>query len=176
MFYIRYMPVHVAICTRGFYMRVLVVSDSHGRGDLLKKAIFRQPKAERIIFLGDGLSDLDAARADFPERAFYAVRGNGDFYADEPDSDSLTLDSHRLFFAHGHLYGVKGGFQPFLGAARAQGADIALFGHTHRAESGYEDGLYWMNPGALSRPVGGRPSCGVLDLTGAGVVLNIIWL
>ena len=44
------------------------------------------------------------------------------------------------------------------GAAR--GADIVIFGHTHRPVARHEDGIYLFNPGSLSYPrqEGRRPS------------------
>ena len=38
-------------------MRVLVVSDVHGRTGRLYEAIEQQPTANTVIFLGDGLRD-----------------------------------------------------------------------------------------------------------------------
>ena len=58
--------------------------------------------------------------------------------------------------------------------ARKQGADIDLFGHTHIGFTRYEDGLYLMNPGSLSRA--GEHSYGVIDLCDGGVFTNIIHL
>ena len=61
----------------------------------------------------------------------------------------------------------------FLSAARGNGAQIALYGHTHEPMTDYQDGLYVMNPGALG---GARGSYGIIDLTPAGIVTNIIFL
>ena len=38
-------------------MRVVVLSDTHGRVERIKKVIEQQPQAELFIFLGDGLRD-----------------------------------------------------------------------------------------------------------------------
>ena len=58
-----------------------------------------------------------------------------------------------------------------MAAGRAREADIVLYGHTHIAYTGYEDGLYILNPGT-ARPAGG--SYGMVDITPAGVVLNVV--
>ena len=44
----------------------------------------------------------------------------------------VTGGGKRVFFSHGHMYGVKVGLEQFLEGARNVKADIALFGHTHR--------------------------------------------
>lgn len=54
-------------------------------------------------------------------------------------------------------------------AAKERGADVLLYGHTHVPMTDYEDGLYILNPGSLR-----SGTYGVVDLSGAGVVLNII--
>ena len=59
-------------------------------------------------------------------------------------------------------------------AARERQADVLLFGHTHRAEITWDDGLLLFNPGSLS---GGADSTyGTLDITPAGIVPNILRL
>lgn len=45
-----------------------------------------------------------------------------------------------------------------------------LFGHTHQPLTEYDDGLYMLNPGSLH----GGGTYGVLDITAAGVVMNIV--
>ena len=58
-------------------------------------------------------------------------------------------------------------------AAREQGAQVLLYGHTHQALTDYDDGLHILNPGSLS---GWRPSYGTLDITPQGIVPNVIRL
>ena len=41
-------------------MRILVVSDSHGDYNSLKKAIASQPTAEVIVHCGDGAKEVEA--------------------------------------------------------------------------------------------------------------------
>ena len=55
------------------------------------------------------------------------------------------------FSTHGHLYNVK--HEPVLeslaSAARAEGAGLVLYGHTHTANLQQKDGITFLNPGAL---------------------------
>ena len=52
-------------------MRILVVSDSHGNGGNLRRAIMAQPNAEVVIHLGDGEEEWPPLG-----KMFLAVRGN----------------------------------------------------------------------------------------------------
>ena len=58
-----------------------------------------------------------------------------------------TLDGVKFFCTHGDRYGVKYTLDALLNAAYFAGADIVLFGHTHRALSETMQGLYVVNPG-----------------------------
>ena len=71
---------------------------------------------------------------------------------------------------HGHLYGVKSDLTRVVYAARERNADLLLYGHTHIPVTDYEDGLYILNPGSIH----GGGTYGVVDLSPAGVVLNIV--
>ena len=149
-------------------MRILVVSDSHGRTSALREVLELHGTPE-VIFLGDGLRDIEEMEYLYPDRRFYKVAGNCDFGAAEPVTGQRGLAGRRIFYTHGHAYSVKYGLGLFKEAARRAGADIALYGHTHEAFCDYEDGLYIMNPGAVS---GGETCYGLIDITPAGVVVH----
>ena len=71
---------------------------------------------------------------------------------------------------------VDYGIGTILKEAKAQGADIVLFGHTHERFSYYDSdsGIYLLNPGSLSEPRDGKgKSYGVIDIVKSGVVMNI---
>lgn len=154
-------------------MRILVVSDSHGDAAALRRAILAQPKAEVVIHLGDGEQEAARARADFPEKMFFQVRGNCDWGSTLPVTGTYEVDGVKIFYTHGHAYGVKSGLYNAVCAAREQRAQVLLFGHTHNALTDYEDGLYIMNPGSLS---GWRAGYGTLDITPQGIVTNTVKL
>lgn len=154
-------------------MRILVVSDSHGMEADLRRAILAQPKAEVVIHLGDGEAEARRLKASFPEKTFLQVRGNCDWGSDCPTVGEYTVDGVKLFYTHGHVYGVKSGLYGAVCAARERGAQVLLFGHTHRALTDYEDGLHILNPGAVS---GWQASYGTLDITPQGIVTNVIKL
>jgi putative phosphoesterase len=84
--------------------------------------------------------------------------------------DLISVGGKKVFYAHGHTFGVKSGLDRLKEKARQLSADIVLFGHTHVATTFYEDGIYYMNPGSVTNPQQGGPSYGVVDITDAGVV------
>ena len=69
--------------------------------------------------------------------------------ADSTDGQRFAdaLDGVKFFCTHGDRYGVKYTLDALLNAAYFAGADIVLFGHTHRALSETMQGLYVVNPG-----------------------------
>lgn len=152
-------------------MRILVVSDTHRDYNALRQAVLAQPNAEVVIHLGDGADEAADVKYLFPEKTFYQVRGNCDWGSALSAVGSVTLEGKKIFYTHGHGYNVKYGLYELKAAARAQKANIVLFGHTHRALAEFEDGLYLMNPGSLS---GGTASYGIIDITKAGIVTNIL--
>ncbi len=153
--------------------RFLVMSDSHGDEGSIHRAIAAQPEASAVLFLGDGAADLAAVAPFYPHLTFHSVRGNGDFAssaAGVPYVREEILAGKRFFLTHGHLYGVKNDLTRVVYAARERSADILLYGHTHVPVTDYEDGLYILNPGSIH----GGGTYGVVDLSPAGVVLNIV--
>lgn len=156
-------------------MRILVVSDSHGDAYALERAVDAQPTARVVIHLGDGAREAADAAEMFPDRTFYQVRGNCDWSGscDAPYTRQETLGGKSVFFTHGHLYDVKMGLYRAVCAARERKADILLFGHTHEPLEEYDEGLYILNPGSLSRGRGAG-TYGILDITPAGIVTHIV--
>lgn len=152
-------------------MRILVVSDTHGNEQNLRRALLAQPTSEIVIHLGDGEEELERVKRSFPEKMFLQVKGNCDFISSLPAAGEYTAEGVKIFYTHGHYYSVKSGLYTIVCAAREKKAQVLLYGHTHQALTDYEDGLYIMNPGSLS---GWKASYGILDITPQGIVTNII--
>ena len=81
-------------------MKVLVVSDSHGRHELLRKAIGQEAPIDMLIHAGDVEGDLDRILGPKREYEIYAVAGNMDWGTPE-ESDLvisfLTWEDIRYF-------------------------------------------------------------------------------
>ena len=148
-------------------MRILVFSDSHGSDKTLEAAMLLHKDAELIIHLGDGERDFDGIAYAVAGRKIVQVCGNCDFYSLLPNNEIIDVEGVRIFCSHGHTELVKHGTQMFIEKAKALGAHIALYGHTHQSVTAYDDGLHIMNPG--SARYGGE--YGVIDITPAGIML-----
>lgn len=136
-------------------MRVLVVSDSHGRSDSVKSAVQKE-QPDMLLHLGDGVNDVDGFHI-----PIMRVRGNCDFSSSEEDERLLTIDGVKVLMAHGHRYSVKMSLTRLDFRAREVEADVCLFGHTHAARELYIGGTLFLNPGSIAS----NGSYAVLELT-----------
>ncbi len=170
-------------------MDYLVFSDSHGNVENLRQAVSRQLQAPAgVFFLGDGLRDLDGLDALDPQRTlFYRVWGNCD-WASVPNVPTVcvtAIEGHTVFFTHGHRFFVKSGYGALLAEAAKRGADIVLFGHTHKphaetlpagtqiGDTVLERPMYLFNPGSIGYNTDGNgASFGVLTIRDGAVLLS----
>ena len=76
------------------------------------------------------------------------------------------IGNYKVFMTHGHYYYVSMGTEMLKKEARARGAQIALFGHTHRPVIDCNDDVIAVNPGSISYPRqdGRRPSFVMMEL------------
>ena len=154
-------------------MKILIMSDSHGRRDLVLKCIEQHPDTEAVLFLGDILSDIKGMEKRFPEKEFHYVKGNCDYGSDVPAELLVTLQGTEILLTHGHAHGINYGINALLAYSRKIGAKIALFGHTHVPYNQYHDGIYMLNPGSIAFPRDcSRPSYGLIDITPKGIITN----
>jgi putative phosphoesterase len=150
-------------------MKILIVSDTHGRLSNLEKVIAKVSPLDLMLHLGDFESGEDYITS----IAFCPVEfvsGNNDFFADVPKEKIITLGSHTILMTHGHRYGVNFGTGRLKEAALLQGADIVLYGHTHRPSIDLSTGVWAVNPGSISQPrqENGKPSYIIMDIDGQG--------
>ena len=146
-------------------MRIAVFSDSHG--DLLPmRRLTAREKPDAVFHLGDCTPDAEALHQAFPGTPLYNVAGNNDHRADVPLTMTLELEGVKLVLTHGHLFGVHAGYDRLLRYAAAQGAQAALFGHTHSAFCERREGVWLINPGRAAKGwlSMSAPSCGILTL------------
>lgn len=131
-------------------MKLLLLSDSHGNNDRLKalaQFIKRKGSFDYVVHAGDGVADLTQLDFAYPT---YAVRGNCDFLAKEPEQTVLRIANQSIYISHGHLYRVKNSLDSLAKASKAAGCSIAIYGHTHQQSMSLIDSVYCINPGALN--------------------------
>ena len=145
--------------------RLLILSDSHNNRDAVERILNAEAAdIDALIFLGDGLRDLELALTRYPKLRAYAVAGNCDYGALEPLDGLAAFDKCVIFYTHGHMYGVKYDLDTLTEAASARGADIALFGHTHVPLAQQREKVFLFNPGSCGRCYTGPNTYGILTL------------
>lgn len=148
-------------------MKYLIISDTHGSYTELCCILETEKEIKEVIFLGDGLADIQKAKLDYPDRNFTCVKGNCDLWDSVPSMNILTLDKYKVLITHGDGFDVKTSKLGLRRAVIGLGVDIALYGHTHRQYYEYLDGLYIFCPGSV-RPEaasGFCPSYGIMDFS-----------
>ncbi|MBR6681043.1 MAG: metallophosphoesterase [Clostridia bacterium] len=163
-------------------MKLLILSDTHGRSDRVIRVLKLHADADAILFLGDGISDMARSGADIGR--LFCVRGNCDTFSlgsniYSPDELSLCFDGYNILMMHGHSHGVKSGLERAMEYAAAKGADVLLFGHTHTplekyipANSDNERPMYLFNPGSLGAGRGGTSSYGLIQIKNRHILFS----
>lgn len=131
-------------------MKILVFSDSHGMFSTMKEIADRE-QPDLIFHLGDHEYDCDHA---FPDLKVVKVRGNCDLGSHEEKERFIDFGSSKIWMTHGHLYGVKNGLSSLLKQGEAYGADLILYGHTHRRYLYKTDRYTVLNPGTPDESYG----------------------
>lgn len=156
-------------------VKLLVFSDSHRRNvDML--AAIEEEQPDVVLHLGDMVRDAENIEAAFPQQKLFYVRGNNDWNSDAEEDLMIRVGSKRILLTHGHLYGVRMGTRRLEEYARKNRCDIALYGHTHRAEQHRDGDVLIANPGSISMPYYGKPSYLRLTIKGNDVLSEIIYL
>lgn len=146
-------------------MKVLIVSDTHGRDSKLEEAVMRETPFDMLIHCGDveGREFYIEALAECP---CCIIAGNNDFFSDLEREEEIELAGKKTLVTHGHYYGVSMDITGVLDEAKARDCQIVLFGHTHKPVIAEKDGILAVNPGSLSYPrqEGRKPSYAVMEV------------
>ena len=146
-------------------MRILVLSDSHRNKFACAQAIKNQPNTDAVVFLGDGEYDFDSCKGLIKTPFVYAVKGNGDFYSNLPESQIIEVGNARVYITHGYKETVKYGTERLLEKAKQYNCVLALYGHTHIQKYEYIDGVHLYCPGSLA-----NEEYGAVDITDGGIL------
>ena len=147
-------------------MKILIVSDTHGQEHTLEEAMKKTGSIDQLIHLGDVEGGEERIRGLLGKVPAAIVAGNNDFFCDLPDERMFTLEGYRIWMTHGHRYFVHSGTLYLEREARKKGADIVMYGHTHKPVVQKAKGLLVLNPGSLSLPrqEGHRPTYILMEL------------
>ncbi len=150
-------------------MKILIVSDTHGREKNLKEVLEKTGPIDRLIHLGDVEGDEESIRS-LVHAPVDMVAGNNDYCTDQPLERIVQLGKYRALLTHGHTYYVYRGPERLVRAAVEKGVDIAMFGHTHCPCLEQWPELTLLNPGSLSLPrqEGREPSYILMEIDREG--------
>jgi len=153
-------------------MKILVLSDSHGSYENVRRAV-EIVKPGMVFHLGDGWRDAERLQEELPDLPLEHVPGNCDFRSHEPAERLLEVGGMRILLCHGHTYHVKYTMSEAEEAAKRMGLDLFLFGHTHTPLIDRKGRTMFMNPGSVGtfRPTYGIVSIANGKLDGRIVVL-----
>lgn len=132
-------------------MKVLIVSDTHGRNGGYLELLENSEKMDMVIHCGD----VEGSEYLISESAgckTVIVQGNNDYFSDLPRERLIKIEHIPIFMAHGHCHYVNARKDMLKSVAKEKGARIALFGHTHVPFCEEMDGVLVANPGSLSLP------------------------
>lgn len=132
-------------------MRVLVISDSHGKNDDVKNVIKQVGHIDMLIHLGDieRGPEYIASLVDCP---VHMVSGNNDYNIHVPYEDTFMIDDFKVFITHGHRFYVNAGLTRLEEYAKENGIDVVMYGHTHVPYISIGDEYTILNPGSISYP------------------------
>ena len=134
--------------------KLLILSDSHNSTGAVERILHAESDATAVIFLGDGLRDLEEALTFYPKMKVYAVAGNCDFGALEPLDGLAAFDQVVIFYTHGHMYGVKYDLDTLTDVPVAK----------------QHGSVFLLNPGSCGRCYTGPNTYGILTLDKGRIV------
>lgn len=150
-------------------MKILIVSDTHGKHEYLEAVLEEVKPLDMLIHLGDaeGCEDYIEVIAECPVEI---IAGNNDFFTDLPGEREINIGKYKVLLTHGHYYYVNAGTERIKSEAVDRKIDIVMFGHTHRPVLEREGDVVVLNPGSISYPrqEGRNPSYIIMDLDEEG--------
>lgn len=149
-------------------MRILITSDTHGYYGKISDFILSRDDIDLMIHAGDGVKDCISINYETGV-SYYVVKGNNDFYCNEPYYKIIEIEGHRIYLTHGHKENVDFSLENLLEKAKNNSCDIAIFGHIHRYIELESLGILVLNPGSASLPRDGVASAIIMDIDSKGI-------
>ncbi len=149
--------------------KILIVSDTHRQNGSLFRVIEKVKPIDLLIHCGD----IEGEELNLEEAAgcpVQIVAGNNDFFYGYDNAKTFCLGKYRVYLTHGHHHGVNYSDEKLIAAAKAENADIVMYGHIHVPRLERIGELTLLNPGSLTYPrqEGRRPSYMIMELDRQG--------
>lgn len=132
-------------------MKILIISDSHGKTDNIDKVLNKVGMIDLLIHLGDYESSEHYIEAVAPCQ-LEMISGNNDFYSERPNEKVIQIGNYKVLILHGHRQRVYYGLDSLKNYGLSLGANIVMFGHTHIPYIEVDDHITLINPGSISLP------------------------
>lgn len=146
-------------------MKIVVLSDSHYEELCVQNIKKHLTDVGMVLHCGDGAPDMKILQKDF-KGEIYAVKGNCDISIEYPTHRIIEVMGLKIFMTHGHMYNVKNEYNTIFYKGKEVGADIVLFGHSHRAFISRNEGIILMNPGSVTFPyVRAKKTIGFIEIS-----------
>lgn len=132
-------------------MKIIIVSDTHRSHRAYTSMIDKEGEIDMLIHLGD----VEGGEYYIEETAMcpvHMVAGNNDFFTPLQTEEEFYIGNKKVFITHGHHYHVSRGLQRLIAEGARRGADIVMYGHTHRPAIEQEGNMMILNPGSISYP------------------------
>ncbi|MDR1794619.1 MAG: YfcE family phosphodiesterase [Erysipelotrichaceae bacterium] len=124
-------------------MKIIVVSDNHGRSKPLSTIISAHPDADAYIHCGDSEMSLSELTP------FVTVQGNNDYYNEAPKIAKINLGEIVILVTHGHRLPYGNRKEALVDLGIAEGCNLVCWGHTHVFDVYKSRGITVVNPGSL---------------------------
>ena len=139
-------------------MKVVVVSDSHGRIEVLQQILDDHRDASAFIHCGD----IELPNDYFNE--YIKVRGNNDYYGGLEEERVVRVGGLNILVTHSHQYVYYSRLESLAKKADRFGCQLVCFGHTHVYHDSVVDNVHLLNPGSCWHNRDGRmPSYAVVN-------------
>lgn len=125
---------------------IVAISDTHGNYSAIEKLLPIINENDYLFHLGDHDNDLKVFCRDIKSEIL-SVKGNCDGGGEDK---LIVIDGVKILLTHGDRYGVKSSLYKILVKAKELGVQAVFYGHTHKAEIIFEDGIYLINPGSMT--------------------------
>lgn len=145
--------------------KILIVSDTHRQNGNLLRVIEQVKPIDLLIHCGD----IEGEHLNFEEAAgcpIQVVAGNNDFFYGYDNAKTFCIGKYKVYLTHGHHHGVNYSDERLIKAAKAEEADIVMYGHVHVPRVERVGDLIMLNPGSLTYPrqEGRRPSYIIMEI------------
>lgn len=146
-------------------MRIVVFSDSHRDIESMLHVVDKAAP-DMIIHLGDLIYDAVEVSRKFIEIPIEMVKGNCDLGSAASSYKMITIEGKKIFMTHGDVFSVRTSTSDLVAEGKKLGADLILYGHTHRPVLKKKKGIQLMNPGSIGKYSRGpwHPSFGVIEI------------